>query len=113
YTGSKWAIFNLDGAPMREGAAFNVEILSRGTNAFVHTTTPLNTKNNWTVLDNPIAHDENKLVFVMPRGSPDGKEVKNSQAIGVWYPGSAWAIFNQNESEPMPIGATFNILILD
>lgn len=113
YTGSQWAIFNLDGAPMRQGAAFNVEILSPNMNTFVHTTTTSNTTENWTVIDDPLAFDETKLVFVTSRGSPEEREVNNSNPIGVWYQGSQWAIFNQDESKSMPIGIEFNILILD
>ena len=113
YTGSQWAILNLDGAPMRNGAAFNVEILSPDGGAFIHTATPSNTMKNWTAIDNPLAFDEHKLVFVMPRGTPDGDGVNNIQPIGVWYTGSEWTIFNQFENEAMPVGAEFNILILD
>ena len=113
YTGSQWAILNLDGAPMREGAAFNVQILDESDRVFIHTTTTSNTEKNWTLIDSPLAYDVNKLVFVMPRGLPDNKEVNNVHPLGVWYSGSQWAIFNQNESDVMPLGTAFNILILD
>lgn len=111
YTGSQWAILNLDGAPMRDGAAFNVQILIRDENAFLHKTTPENIESNWTDIDNPLAYDEQRLVFVMPRGAPNGVNI--IQPIGVWYSGSEWAIFNQYKENAMPIGAEFNVLIVD
>jgi hypothetical protein len=33
--------------------------------------------------------------------------------MGVWHDGTQWGIFNQNASNPMPVGAEFNVLILD
>lgn len=121
YTGSKWAIFNMDGAPMRAGSAFNVEIRSPADNAFFHTSPPSNTPEtkNYTVIDNQNASVGSKLVFVMPRGSPDGTQTNNREPIGVYYEGRHWAIFNQwdkiqqSEPEPMPDGAAFNVLIVD
>lgn len=113
YTGSQWAILNLDGAPMRNGAAFNVEILSPAENAFIQKATTENTTDNWTAIDNPLAYDQQKLVFVMPRGKPDDKGVNNIQPIGVWYTGSEWTIFNQYKEESMPVDTEFNVLILD
>lgn len=113
YTGSQWAILNLDGAPMRDGAAFNVEIFASGDGAFLHKATPENIEANWTDIDDPLAYDEQKLVFVMPRGAPDGSGVNIIQPIGVWYSGSEWAIFNQYKENAMPIGAEFNVLIVD
>jgi hypothetical protein len=36
----------------------------------------------------------------------------NNQAIGLYYTGTRWAIFNQNLTA-MPIGAQFNVLVDD
>jgi hypothetical protein len=117
YTGKQWAIFNEDRASMREGAAFNVEILRPSVNAFVHTATSANTKKNWTAIENPeepnpLVYDSNALIFVMPRSSPGEDAVYNNEPIGVWHNGEQWTIFNQNEGINMPEGAQFNVLIL-
>lgn len=113
YTGTHWAIFNQDLAPMREGAAFNVQIVSPGMNAFVHTATDTNTLKNWTALDHPLAYDASKLVFAMLRSTPGDEGVYNRHPMGVWHDGTRWGIFNQDASNAMPLGAEFNVLILD
>jgi hypothetical protein len=112
YTGTKWAIFNQDMAAMSVGASFNVQIVSSGMNAFVHTATASNTKDNWTAIDDPFAYDPNKLVFVMPRSLPGEDGIRISHPIGVWYSGTKWAVFNEDMAA-MPEGAEFNVLILD
>ncbi|HSL29692.1 MAG TPA: hypothetical protein VK900_10865, partial [Anaerolineales bacterium] len=113
YVDSQWVIFNLDGFPIQEGAAFNVQILlNPGMNAFVHKATTENTRNNWTTLDNPLAYDPRMLLFVMPRVSPDTDGVFSKQPLGVWHNGTQWAIFNQDNTVAMPVGAEFNVLIL-
>jgi hypothetical protein len=119
YINGQWAIYNRDLADMPEGAAFNVQIVTPGTNAFVYTVN--NTINNWTAIkgpnDSPII-DANALIFVMPRGTPEDNGVIYDQNIGVWLNGSIWVIFNQKENKdapsiPVPDGVEFNILILE
>ena len=112
YTGTQWAIFNRDLYPMPEGAAFNVQIVNAGMNAFVHTATSSNTTANWTTIDDPLAYDPNVLVFAMPRGAPGSNGVKNDHVIGVWHNKTQWTIFNQDRVD-MPEGTEFNILILN
>ena len=63
-------------------------------NAFVHTATDSNTPNNWMEFENPLADNEHKLVFIMPRGIPDDNNMNIIDPIGVWYTGLEWAIFN-------------------
>jgi hypothetical protein len=122
YTGERWAVINLDGADMLEDTAFNVQILSPGKNAFVHKATPLNITENWTLIDDrEVEMAANKLVFVTPRGSPTGTQVNNTRPMGVWLYGTQWTIFNQledtqttpREDDAMPVGAEFNVLILE
>lgn len=111
YTGTQWAIVNLDLATMPAGAAFNVQVIRRDMNAFVHTATASNTSKNWTRIDDPVASDQNALVFAMPVILPGDEAVYNSHPMGVWYTKNRWTIFNQDMA-PMPEGAMFNILIL-
>jgi hypothetical protein len=122
YTGSRWAVINLDGAEMLEGTAFNIQVLNQSANAFVHRAGSTNITNNWTVIDeHELEMAADKLVFVTPRGAPDGTMVNNTRPIGVWLFGSQWTIFNQLEDrqsaptdkDAMPEGAEFNILVLD
>jgi hypothetical protein len=113
YTGSNWAIFNQDLAPMREGAAFNVQIVSPGMNAYVHTASDSNTSRNWTALDHPLAYDASQLVFATLRSTPEEDGIYNMHPIGVWHDGTSWGIFNQNANNAMPVGVEFNVLILE
>ena len=100
---------------MQEGAAFNILIVKPGENAFVHTATSSNSEGmNYTRIDNPMAFDiPDKMVFVMPRVPEGDNKVYIDRPIGVWYTQGQWAIFNQDNQVPMPVGAEFNVLILD
>jgi hypothetical protein len=114
YKDGQWAIYNRNLADMPEGAAFNVQIVLRDTNAFVYTVeSPVD---NWTVIKNPnnsAINDANALIFAMPRGTPEDNGEIYDQNIGVWLNGPIWVIFNQDKTIPMPEGAEFNILILE
>ena len=123
YKDGQWAIYNRDLADMPEGAAFNVQIVTPGTNAFVHTAAPSNIRGiNQTAIDNllnPLLSDPKMLLFAMPRSSVGSTPIKTDINIGVWRKGGQWTIFNQFEEDenepkpPMPEGAEFNILILE
>lgn len=117
YKGTEWVIFNRDLLPMPKGTAFNVQIVSPGTNnAIIHMAMPSNIRDkNGTAIDNPnpLFRDPNLLVFAMPRISAGSTPVKNDINIGVYHNGTEWTIFNQDRTAPMPEGAEFNILILE
>ena len=122
YKDGQWAIYNRNLANMPEGAAFNVQIVTPGTNAFVHTAVPSNIRGiNQTAIDNllnPLLRDPKMLIFAMPRSSAGSTPIKTDINIGVWRTGGQWVIFNEYDEEtepkpPMPEGAEFNILILE
>ena len=112
YTGSQWSIFNQDEEAMPQGASFNVLVLDAASEVFVHTATTDNISSNWTVIDNPLTNDNpTALLTVTQNWNPGGSgDVYNNHEVGVWYDGSKWAIFNQDE-EAMPEGASFNVLV--
>jgi hypothetical protein len=112
HTGTQWAIFNQDRAPMQEETGFNVLILDAAMNASVHTATTSNTEGNSTAIEDPLARNPSMLVFAMPRSLPGDSAVYNNHPIGVWYTGEKWAVFNEDLAA-MPEGAAFNILILE
>jgi hypothetical protein len=115
YTGSGWAIFNQDNANMTQGAAFNVQILNGGRNAFVHTATSSNIDFDWTEIDDARTNNNPEaMLLVTPNLNPRGGSgiIVNNHPIGVWYTGSGWAIFNQDIAI-MTQGPAFNVLILD
>jgi hypothetical protein len=82
--------------------------------AFVHTATAANTGGTHiTTLDNLLTNgDPNALLFVTANYNPGGiGGVYNVPAIGVYYSGGKWTIFNQNIA-PILVGAKFNVLVI-
>jgi hypothetical protein len=77
---------------------------------YVHRATAANSVGNWTILNNPVTNNNpNAIVFVTPNWNPGGVGgVYDNHAIGVWYTGTRWAIFNQDLT-PIPNGASFNV----
>ena len=97
-----------EGEPTQDGAAFD--------SAFVHRATPENISANSTYLDNPLTNNNpNVILYVTQNFNPEGKGgTYNDHPIGVWYDSDVqrWAIFNQDR-EPMPVGAAFNVAVLE
>jgi hypothetical protein len=113
----KWLIRNQDVLPMPEGAAFNVLVASARSDAFVHTATAANTRFHYTVIAHTLTNDNPRaLVFVTGNRNPGGggSGASSEHPVGVWYRNSSqkWAIFNQDNSSSMPIGASFNVLVI-
>jgi len=59
----------------------------------------------------------NALLFVTPNDSPGGVCgcVTNTVPVGVIYNlfgGARWALFNEDESTDIPVGASFNVLVV-
>lgn len=114
YTGAQWSIFNQNLAAMPVGASFNVMVLPAGA-GFVHTATSGDTSLNTTRINNPLTNNRpNALLFITPNYNPGGGSGTYANfPVGVYYSslGQA-AIFNENVSGSMPIGASFNVLAL-
>ncbi|MFC2043074.1 hypothetical protein ACFLUA_02860 [Chloroflexota bacterium] len=112
----QWAVFNQDRADMPKKAAFNVLILARGTEAFIHTAAYSNISGNETYINHPLTNNNpNAILFVTQNWNPGGEVigVYNNQSIGVYYSSSAqkWSVFNQDTTTDMPPNASFNVLI--
>lgn len=109
---SKWVIFNQDYAAIPPGSFFNVTVLPPGPTTATHAASALNITGNWTTIDHPLANNNpNAIVSVTQNltAYPFGG-VFNDHAIGVWYTGSRWVIFNQDYA-PMPENAFFDISV--
>jgi hypothetical protein len=81
---------------------------------FLHVATASNTEGHITTIDHPATNNNpNALVFVTPNWNPGGIEdgTYNDHAVGVWYSGDKWTIYNQDFA-PMPSGAAFNVLVI-
>ncbi len=107
YNNGTWTIYNEDRIALPEGTKFNVLVLPAGDNVFTHTVDITNIQDTWTLIDHAMTNDNpNAIVFV----TQNWKGSYNPKPIGVWYDGSKWSIFNQDNSK-LPTGLTFNVLI--
>jgi len=114
YNGSHWAVYNQDMAAMPPGAAFNVRITPPGPHAFLHRAVPGNISGHVTTIRHPeLDGQPGKKLLATPNWNPGGGGgVYNNHAIGVYYTGANWAIYNQDIA-PMPPNAAFNVEIVD
>ena len=115
YNGTKWSIFNQDGASMPVGVSFHVFVIPETyAGAFVHQATAANISGNYTVIDHPLINgNPNAIVFVTQNWNPGNVGgTYNNHNIGIWYSSSQqkWAIFNQDLAA-MPVDAAFNVLV--
>lgn len=107
YSGGKWKIYNEDRSAMLKGVKFNVLVTSPSSYSFSHTAASGNITNNYTILNHPaLNNNPNALLLV----TQNWKGTYNTNAIGVWYTGSRWSIYNQNR-KAMPKGTRFNVFI--
>jgi hypothetical protein len=105
-------IMMLDGASVPNGAAFNTKAIGSGddSTAFLHVVAASNmpsTTSNYSWITPPIT-DPNAVIIVTPRA--DTGALWMNHAIGVWYDGSRWAIFNEDIA-PMHVGNAYNVLV--
>lgn len=109
YNSNRWTIFNQDRSNMTNNARFNIMVVERGENAFIHSASAGNTSGNTTTIDHPRLNG-NPGARLLVTQSYGATGIYNNKSIGVYYTGSRWAIFNQDRSA-MPTGAQFNVLI--
>jgi hypothetical protein len=114
YDGSKWRIYNEDGAAMPVGAAFNVFVppAGVGVGVFVHKFSGL----SWpdTLIDNPLTNgNPSALILVTPNYNPGGVGGLNADyPIGVRYYSTdkKWGIFSQ-DGTAMTDTTAFNVYV--
>lgn len=109
YNGSRWTIFNQDGAAIPVGASFAVVVQSASNGVFVANATNANVAGDYTLLSNPLLNNNpNALILVTPVYGATA--LYNNHPIGVWYTGSQWAIFNEDWTAMQP-GEIFNVMV--
>ena len=102
---NKWSVLNEDRSSAI-AAAYNLADETKNPNAFVLTTTISNIGGDSVTIDNPISNNNpNAVVFVAPVYGAYW-----DHAVGVWYDGSYWNVFNEDETA-MPAGQKFNVVI--
>lgn len=78
---------------------------------FVHTVSASNIVSNWTVLDNPATNNNPSAILIVTQNW-GSSGVYHNKAIGVWYSGGKWNIFNQNSTAmSASAGTKFNVLV--
>jgi hypothetical protein len=115
WNGSQWMVYNDDLAAMSSSMFFDVIQGDPNDGAFLQETTSSNTGGDFTVIDNPNLNGQpGATVFVTHNFNPqDGSGLVgyNNHPIGVFYTGSNWAIFNEDEA-PMQTGLAFNVVVM-
>lgn len=104
---NKWFIMNSDLQPMSLNAQFNVYFQEPSANAYLHKATEDNTNLQATILDHPLLND---TPCAQLQVTPYDNTPSNAQAIGVYYNGARWAIFNQN-LVAMPLNTKFHVIV--
>jgi serine/threonine protein kinase len=106
---NKWTIFNTDQAPMPANAAFNIQVLGAGPNAFAVQANGPNIRGNEVVIDNPALDGHPEALLVITQAGT----VPNPHVVGVRYDPSInkWVILNMDNGA-MPAGATFFVKII-
>jgi hypothetical protein len=116
YTGSRWAIFNEDGAAMPVGASFDLSVgqalKTSYQQVYAHTATASNTSGSISYLTASVFTNPGILPRVTQAWNSGGACgcVFNPHAVGLWYdPGAGrWSIYNVDVT-PIPLGAKFFI----
>ncbi len=118
YSSSGTGIYTTSGGSALTIGSGAIHVTGAGTNstttaAFIWVANSSNSGANYTIVNNTLCNgDPNAILIVTPNLSPQGTTtVYNNHPIGVWYNGSKWEIFEQDESA-VPAGAAFNVLII-
>jgi hypothetical protein len=88
--------------------------IGASTAAFIQLTAAANIGGDSSYINNPLCNgDPNALLFVTHNyNPPNGKtDTFFNKAFGVWYTGSEWAIYTEDQSA-MPTNIAFNVLII-
>ncbi|MFZ1279987.1 MAG: T9SS type A sorting domain-containing protein [Ignavibacteriaceae bacterium] len=113
---SKWTIFNQDSGvvPIVANSEFHILVADESqSTVFQHTAASGNIISNWTVITHPALDGKpNAKILVTQILISSAGNKYNNHEIGVWYDGTKWGIFNEDLAA-MPVGASFNILVLD
>lgn len=108
YNNGKWTIYNEDRQALSP-TTFNVLAVDPSNKAFQHKAGKGNTSGHVTTINHPACNGNPNAVLLVTQ---NWKGAYNAKAIGVWYNGSHWTIYNQDKTA-MPDGANFNILVLN
>jgi hypothetical protein len=106
----RWMIRTTDGSDLPLDQELAVLVVAPSSDAYLHTATDSNVFGNYTVLDHPLLNgNPDARLLVAPRDIYVAAPLEN---LGVWYNGSRWSIFLQDNTASMPVRATFQVRVL-
>ncbi|HRE47940.1 MAG TPA: FHA domain-containing serine/threonine-protein kinase, partial [Aggregatilineales bacterium] len=116
FDGSNWVVTNLNGAELPQNSAFNVLVGSPSGNAFMVIADGSNTIGALTYLDTPALNGRPDAVFLITKNLTTGGVVVNEPVAAYYDPArNQWAVSLQSGDmfpPNMPIGAAFNIIVV-
>lgn len=96
------------------GIAVSGAVIGTSTAAFIQLTSATNVAFDYTLINNPLRNgDPNALLFVTRNWNPPNGTTATyfNKNFGVYYTGSQWAIFTEDQST-MPTNIAFNVLVI-
>lgn len=112
---NRWIIYAEDFAMIPLDTAFFYTVDPVVAQTLTHRADAGNITGNYTVIDHPLLNNNpNGIVLINHNWGLSGasSNVIMDKAVGVWYTGSAWAIFTEDLTA-MPIDIEFDLMIYD
>ena len=101
---------------LRGGGA--VRVAGAGVNSatpvFIHRASATTVSANTTIIDHPHCNgNPNAILIVTHNFNADTAATRyETEPVGVWYNGSRWTIFHENNLVAMPVGRAFNVMVV-
>jgi hypothetical protein len=112
---NRWIIYAEDFATIPLDTAFFYSVLPEVAISIKHIATAGNVTANWTVIDHPLLNGNPEGIVLVGHNwglNATSANIIMDKAIGVWYTGSNWAIFTEDQSA-MPVDIEFDLMIFD
>lgn len=103
---NQWVIGNTNLVDMPTNAQFNVYHQQPSANAFKHVAVAANISSNSTLIDHPLLNGTPCAQIQVTQATSNS----NPHSTGVWYTGTKWAIYNQDQ-DPMTVNTRFHVII--
>ena len=112
---SRWNLYSEDlTTPLNANQSYNIIVQGWGVNVYRHQATVANSAFNYTVIDQADLNGDPNAAFVYSHyWNPPGlvSEVEYDYVTGVWYTGSNWSIYNEDNSTPVTENVVFDLII--
>lgn len=111
YNGSNWTVYNEDLSAMVANVAFNIYIDGNDSNTITHIADAASVGSSvaYTVINDPLVNGDPNATIIIGKYR-DANNVYNVDHYGLFYDGSFWNIFNE-ENNAIPNNAVFNVVL--